>query len=319
MNDLLSLLDLTPDQAQKILNRAKVHKSSTKKKKNLQTLKGKSLALLFEKASTRTKVSFDVAMYQLGGHSIYLDAGSTQLGRGESYEDTGRVLSRYVDGIVIRTFGQKAIEDLARGASVPVINGLSDLHHPCQILADLLTILEVVPRASGLARASGPGGGTGAFRSPRLKISYIGDGNNVANTWMTAAMLFDIELSVATPVGHEPPASILKKIDIGRHANIVLTHDPVEAARDSDVINTDTWFSMGQKEDDAKRRALLPFQINQALLRHARSDAIVLHCLPAHRGEEIAADVIDGPQSRVWDQAENRLHVQKAVLEMFLK
>lgn len=301
MNDLLSLLDLTPEEAQKILNRAKVHKSSVKKSKTLQTLKGKSLALLFEKASTRTKVSFDVAMYELGGHSVYLEAGSTQLGRGESYEDTGRVLSRYVDGIVIRTFGQKVVEELARGATIPVINGLSDLHHPCQILADLFTIQEFKGRLLN------------------KKISYIGDGNNIANTWVTAAMLFDFHLTIATPPDYEPPALILKKIDIGRHANIVLTHDPVEAVRDADVINTDTWFSMGQKEDEAKRRALAPFQVNRGLLGHARKDAIVLHCLPAHRGEEITADVIDGPQSRVWDQAENRLHVQKAILEMFLK
>lgn len=301
MKDLLSLLDLTPEEAEKILSRAAVHKKAAQKGRPLQTLKGKSLALVFEKASTRTKVSFDVAMYQLGGHAVELEAGSSQLGRGESYEDTGKVLSRYVDGIMIRTYAQKGVEELAKGATVPVINGLSDLYHPCQILTDLFTIQE--------------------FKGKLLKqkISYVGDGNNIANSWITAAMLLNLKLSVATPPGCEPAATIFKKIDIGRHENILLTHDPVEAVRGADVINTDTWFSMGQKEEPAKRGRLTPFQVNRELLAHAAKEAIVLHCLPAHRGEEITSEVMDGPQSRIWDQAENRLHVQKAILEMLLK
>lgn len=299
--DLLSPLGLSVEQVDCIMSRARAFKRMRRKGKGLQPLKGKTLALIFEKPSTRTKVSFDVAMYELGGHSLTLESSSTQLGRGETYQDTGRVLSRYVHGIVIRTFSQNNVEELARGASIPVINGLSDLYHPCQILTDLFTIQE--------------------FKGKSFKpiVSYVGDGNNIANSWMIASMLLGFPLRIATPRGFEPSATILQKIDIGRSAPLVVTHDPVEAVRGADVINTDTWFSMGQEVTEEKRKAFLPYQVNSNLLRHAKKDAIVLHCLPAHRGEEITSEVMDGPQSRVWDQAENRLHVQKAILEMFLK
>lgn len=296
--DLLTPLDLTPDQVRRLFSRAAVLKRA---RKPFQGLKGKTLALIFEKPSTRTKVSFDLAMYELGGHAVYLD--SSQLGRGESYYDTGRVLSRYVDGIVIRTFAQRSVEELARGATVPVINGLSDLYHPCQVLTDIFTIQEV--KKDFL----------------KLNICYVGDGNNVANSWIAAALLLGFHLKVATPKGYEPTilSPPAKKIDIGRTDHVVMTANPVEAVRGADVVNTDSWFSMGQEVTEEKRGVFRPYQVNCELLRHAKRDAIVLHCLPAHRGEEITSDVMDGPQSKIWDQAENRLHVQKAILEMFLK
>ncbi len=303
--NLLSLLDLEVEQIGRIMARARALKKMRRGGKRPQTLKGKTLALVFEKPSTRTKVSFDVAMYELGGHSVFLESASSQLGRGETYHDTGKVLSRYAHGIVIRTSNQNNVEELARGAGVPVINGLSDLYHPCQILTDLFMIQEV------------------KGKSFKPIVSYVGDGNNIANTWMLASLVLGFPLRIATPRGYEPSATILKKIDIGRSAPLVITHDPIEAVRGADVINTDTWFSMGQEVTpevmEEKRRAFLPFQVNSDLLRHAKKDAIFMHCLPAHRGEEVTSEVIDGPQSRVWDQAENRLHVQKAILEMFLK
>lgn len=299
--DLLSVLDLNQEQISRIFSRAAVLKKARKKGRTVATLKGKTLALIFEKPSTRTKVSFDVAMHELGGHSVYLDSSSSQLGRGETYADTGRVLSRYADGIVIRTFAQRNVEELAKGADVPVINGLSDLYHPCQVLTDLFTIQEVKGKL------------------PRLKMSYVGDGNNMANSWIMAAMVLGFQLRIATPAGFEPSAQILKKIDLASTAPILITRDPLEAVKGADVINTDSWFSMGQEVSEDKRKAFIPYQVNRNLLRAAGKDAIVLHCLPAHRGEEITDEVMDGPQSRIWDQAENRLHVQKAILEMYLK
>lgn len=299
--DLVSLVELSSDEIKRLLSRAAVLKKGRKEGKPLGSLRGKTLALVFEKPSTRTKVSFDVAMYEMGGHTVYLDTATSQLGRGESYQDTGRILSRYVHGIVIRTFAQKNVEDLAKGSTVPVINGLSDLYHPCQVLSDLFTIQEV------------------KGKKLNQTISYVGDGNNMANSWIMAAILMGFPLRVATPEGFEPSAAILKKIDLGQTDHILITHNPIEAVKDADVVNTDTWFSMGQAVAEEKRKAFRPYQINRELLRHARKDAIVLHCLPAHRGEEITDEVMDGPQSRIWDQAENRLHVQKAILEMLLK
>lgn len=301
--DLLSLLDLDSEEIEEILSRAASLKKGRRKGRGPTPLKGKTLALILEKPSTRTKVSFEVAARELGGDCLILESNSSQLGRGETYADTGRVLSRYVHGIVLRTFAQGNLEELAASATVPVINGLSDLCHPCQILADLLTIREALD----------PG------KMSSLTVSYVGDGNNVANTWITAALLLGFTLRVATPAGFEPSATILKKIDIRHTGNILFTRDPVEAVRGADVINTDTWFSMGQEVSDEKRRAFGPFQVNAQLVKEAAPGAIVLHCLPAHRGEEITDEVIDGPQSRVWDQAENRLHAQKSILEMFLK
>ena len=300
--DLLSILDLTPDQVKKIFSRAAFLKKARKKRgRVLQTLRGKTLAMVFEKPSTRTRVSFDIAMHELGGHSVSLESQSSQLGRGETYRDTGRILSRYAAGIVIRTFAQRNAEELAAGADIPVINGLSDLYHPCQVLADLFTIQEV--KGKGF----------------KFNVSYVGDGNNMANSWILASMLLRFPLRVATPKGFEPSAGILKKIDLGSTGPILMTHDPTEAVRGADVINTDSWFSMGQEVSEEKRTAFLPYQVNQGLLKQAKRDAIVLHCLPAHRGEEITSEVMDGPQSHIWQQAENRLHIQKAILEMYLK
>jgi ornithine carbamoyltransferase len=294
-------MDLNAREIQKIFARTAALKKARKAGRLATTLKGKTLGMIFEKPSTRTQVSFDVAMWEMGGHSVSLHASSSQLGRGETYADTGRVLSRYVHGIMIRTFAQSNCEELAHAATIPVINGLSDLHHPCQILTDLFTIQEVRKELS------------------KCRIAYVGDGNNMANSWMLAAAVLGFPLRIGTPAGFEPSADVLKMIDRSRARTIVLTRDPVEAVAGADVVNTDTWFSMGQKVSDEKRRAFEPFQLNAGLLKRAKKDAIVLHCLPAHRGEEITDDVMDGPQSRIWDQAENRLHVQKALLEMLLK
>jgi len=295
--DLLTLGELSAKEIEWVLKRSSVLKKARKAKKNPQTLKGKTLAMVFEKPSTRTKASFDVAMYELGGHSLTLDSSSSQLGRGETYQDTGRVLSRFVHGIMLRTFAQKNLEQMAEGSSVPVINGLSDLYHPCQILTDLFTAAE-----NGKNLKKG-------------RIAYVGDGNNMANTWILAAKILGFELRIATPRGFETS----KEMDTKGFKNIVLTNDPIEAVLEADVVNTDTWFSMGQEVSAEKRGLFEPYQVNRSLLKNAKKDAIVLHCLPAHRGEEITDGVMDGPQSRVFDEAENRLHVQKAILERLLK
>ncbi len=303
--DLLSPRDVSAGEMKTIFDRAALLKKARKRGKLAATLKGKTLGMIFEKPSTRTQVSFDVAMWELGGHSVSLNASSSQLGRGETYADTGRVLSRYVQGIMIRTFAQAHCEELAKASSVPVVNGLTDEHHPCQILTDLFTIQEL---KKDLRKAV---------------IAYVGDGNNMANSWMEAALVLGFYLRIGTPAGFEPSVDVLKRIDRNKARTIVLTRDPIEAVSGADVVNTDTWFSMGQEvlpgvlED--KRRAFEPFQVNARLLKHAKKDAVVLHCLPAHRGEEITDEVMDGPQSKVFDQAENRLHVQKAILEMLLK
>jgi ornithine carbamoyltransferase len=258
-------------------------------------LAGKSLAMIFMKASTRTRVSFEVGTWQLGGHALFLSPRDIQLGRGEPVADTARVLSRYVDGIMIRTFAHAEIEELARHAAIPVINGLTDLLHPCQILADLLTVRQHL------------GGWDGK------RIAWIGDGNNMANSWLNAAYRLGFELRLACPEGYDPDPAILSRARAA--AEIRLTRDPREAAEGAHVINTDVWASMGQEEEQKEReRAFAGFTVDTALMERADSGAIFLHCLPAHRGEEVAADVIDGPRSRVWDEAENRLHVQKAIM-----
>ncbi|MBI2083660.1 MAG: ornithine carbamoyltransferase [Deltaproteobacteria bacterium] len=294
--DLLTLLDLTPNTLEQLLKRALVLKKERKRGHLLYRLRGKTLAMLFEKSSTRTRVSFEIAMRELGGGTVSLERGSSQIGRGESYGDTARVLSGYAHGILIRTFGHSIAEEVAREASIPVINGLTDLAHPCQLLADLLTVRE--------------------YKKGKAKVAYVGDGNNMANSWIHAAQRLQFPLAIATPKGYEPAAEVIEKIP-GR-STIVLTNDPIEAVRGADVVNTDTWFSMGQEVTEEKREVFRPFQLNSTLLNHANKDAIVLHCLPAHRGEEITDEVMDGPQSRIWQQAENRLHVQKAILEMLL-
>jgi ornithine carbamoyltransferase len=259
-------------------------------------LAGKTLAMIFAKSSTRTRVSFEVGMYQLGGHALFLSSRDIQLGRGEPIRDTARVLSRYVDGIMIRTFDHAEVEQLASHATVPVINGLTDLSHPCQVLADLFTVREAV------------GGWEGK------RIAWVGDGNNMANSWIEAAQVLGFELRLACPEGYEPNRRIFDRAKAAG-ACISITEVPEEAVEAVHVVNTDVWASMGQEEEaEARRNAFRGYTVDRDLMRLADPQAIFLHCLPAHRGEEVATEVIEGPQSRVWDEAENRLHVQKALL-----
>jgi ornithine carbamoyltransferase len=258
-------------------------------------LAGKSLAMIFMKSSTRTRVSFEVGAWQLGGHALFLSPRDVQLGRGEPIADTARVLSRYVDGIMIRTFAHADVEELARYATVPVINGLTDFLHPCQVLADLLTVRQRLGTYEG------------------KKVAWVGDGNNMANSWINAAYRFGFELALACPEGYDPDAALLERARTA--AKVSLVRDPAEAVEGAHVVNTDVWASMGQEEEQAEReRAFADFRVDDALMRRAAGDALFLHCLPAHRGEEVSADVIDGPHSAVWDEAENRLHVQKAIM-----
>jgi len=293
--DLLTILDLSSDEIVKLIERAIVLKERWKKGEKNTFLNRKILALIFEKPSTRTRVSFEVAMYQMGGQVIFLTKDVTQMSREEPTKDTARVLSRYVDAIAMRTYSQKLIEEMAKWASIPVINALSDKYHPCQVLSDLMTVKEY----------------KGTIEN--LKIAWVGDGNNVAHSWINAAIRLDFTLYLACPKGHEPDADVLAKAN---KKNVVLTHDPISAVKDADVINTDVWVSMGEKEK--KKSDFFPYQLNINLLKHAKPDAIVMHCLPAHREEEITEEVLEGPQSVVFDQAENKLHLHKAVLEWLL-
>ncbi|HTW19010.1 MAG TPA: ornithine carbamoyltransferase [Mycobacteriales bacterium] len=270
-----------------------------------RTLAGpRSVAVVFEKPSTRTRLSFEVGIAELGGHPVILDARSTQLGRGETIEDTARVLSRYVDAIVIRTFGQDRIEALAAASDVPVVNALTDYAHPCQALADLQTIREQKGKLAGLT------------------LAYLGDGNNMAHSLLLAGSLAGLHVRVASPAEYEPLAQVVKRAEELADAHggsVAVTNDPLEAAEDADVLYTDVWASMGQEAEAAERiEPLRPYAIDDRIVAAASSDVVVMHCLPAHRGEEIAADVIDGPHSIVFDQAENRLHAQKALLAFLL-
>lgn len=299
--DLLNIYDLELNDFDKIWKKAEKLKKSLKEGKSHASLKGKTLGMIFDKSSTRTRISFEVGMYQLGGIALFLNSRDTQIGRGETLADSAQMMSRYLNGIMVRTFSQKSVEDFARWASIPVINGLTDLLHPCQILSDLFTIKEK----------------KGSYN--KLKIAYIGDGNNIANTWIEAAARLPIQLSLACPEGYDPDTKIMAKGKKEAKEGITLYRDPLEAAKNADVLYTDVWVSMGQESEDKERKKIFKnYQINKKLLKEAKKDAIVMHCLPAHRGEEISADVIDGPQSVVIDQAENRLHVQKAVLEILL-
>jgi ornithine carbamoyltransferase len=258
-------------------------------------LAGKTLGMIFAKSSTRTRVSFEVGAFQLGGHALFLSSRDIQLGRGEPIRDTARVLSRYLDGIMIRTFDHADVEELARYGSIPVINGLTDLLHPCQVMADLLTIRETL------------GGWDGKV------VAWVGDGNNMANSWINAAGSLGFELRLACPKGYEPNSEILERNRT--KANITLTTEPEEAVHGADVVNTDVWASMGQEEEQEQRaRAFRDYMVDEKLMQLAARNAIFLHCLPAHRGEEVSEGVIEGKQSRVWQQAENRLHVQKAIM-----
>jgi ornithine carbamoyltransferase len=290
--DFLAIPDYSRDELNNLFDLAERMRRGEYRDKPLT---GMSLAMIFMKASTRTRVSFEVGTWQLGGHALFLSPRDVQLGRGEPIADTARVLSRYVDGIMIRTFAHAEVEELAKYASVPVINGLTDLLHPCQVLADILTIRQRL-------------GGTDG-----RKIAWIGDGNNMANSWINAAYRLGFELTLACPEGYDPDPAILKRAQA--LANVRVVRDPAEAASEADVVNPDVWASMGQEEEQAVReKAFAGFIVDTALMKRAKPGAIFLHCLPAHRGEEVAAEVIDGPQSAVWDEAENRLHVQKAIM-----
>ncbi|WP_019176758.1 ornithine carbamoyltransferase [Methanomassiliicoccus luminyensis] len=294
--DILSVLDLAGDLDEVLALAADLKRRTD----GPQTLKGKSVAMIFEKSSTRTRVSFEVGIVQLGGHPVVLSQKDTQLGRGETIEDTARVLSRYVDCITYRAFSHVAVADLAKHATVPVINALDDLEHPCQITADLQTIKEWKGDLRG------------------LKIAYIGDGNNVCNSLMLGAALTGMDFVAGCPAEHSPDKAIAKKAAAiaaeHKRASKVVT-DPAQAAEGADVIYTDAWISMGQEgEAGSKVKTLRPYQINEALVKNADPDHLFMHCLPAHRGEEVTAEVMDGPNSVVFDQAENRLHAQKAIL-----
>lgn len=298
--DFTKLLDIKKAEGIYLLERGKFLKKVRKDKREYKPLKDKSLAMIFEKASTRTRVSFEVGMRELGGNTIVLNAGETQIGRGEPIQDTARVLSRYVDAIMIRTYSQNNVEEFARWASVPLINGLSDLYHPCQILSDLFTIKEI----------------KGDFNN--VKIAYIGDGNNVANSWIEASILFGLNLVIATPGNYKPAQTLLEKAKKNRR--FIFTDDPYEAVRGADVVNTDVWVSMGQEsERKDRKRAFVPYRIDEKLLKNAKKDVIVMHCLPAHRDEEISEGVFEKYQEVIFTQAENRLHIQKALLEWLLK
>jgi len=295
--DFLSLHDFSRKELDGLLELALELKKKQKKGDKHRILKGKTLAMIFEKSSTRTRVSFEVGIYQLGGHGLFISSATSQMGRGEPIKDTARTLSRYCDGIMIRTFGQEIVEELASHATIPVINGLTDLFHPCQVMADIMTVMEH------------KGGYEG------LKFSWVGDGNNMANTWIEAAAIFGFDLALACPEGYQPDAKVLEWARANGKSSIVVTDDPREAVKDADVLNTDVWASMGQEEEQkAREAAFAGFQLNAGMVGLAKKDCIVMHCLPAHRDEEITDEVIEGPRSVVWDEAENRLHIQKAIM-----
>lgn len=300
MKHLLSLNDLSTDEIHDLLKLSEKLKRQTKEGVQHHLLKGKTLGMIFTKSSTRTRVSFEVGMYQLGGYSLFLSSNDIQLGRGESIFDTANVLSRYIDGIMIRTFKQSDVEDLAKYGTIPVINGLTDEMHPCQILADLLTVYEHKGKLEG------------------LKLAYIGDGNNVAHSLLHGCTKTGMDIAIASPKGYECDSRYVDEAKEAAKASgskIVLTQDPVEAIANADVVYADTWISMGQEEQkEEKLNIFMPYQINSQLFAKAKEDAIFLHCLPAYRGYEVTEDVIDGAQSVIFDEAENRLHAQKAVM-----
>ncbi|MDE6059248.1 MAG: ornithine carbamoyltransferase [Clostridia bacterium] len=300
MKHLLKLMDLSREEILSVLNLADQLKYERKNGVFGEYLKGKKLGMIFQKSSTRTRVSFETGMYELGGYALFLSNRDLQIGRGEPVEDTARVLSRYLDGIMIRTFEQKEVEDLAKFGSIPVINGLTDYCHPCQVLADLMTIRER----------------KGSFKG--LKMCFIGDGNNMANSLMVGAIKTQMSFAIACPKGYEPDGELMKWAK--KEGEFLMTESVEEAAKDADVILTDVWASMGQEEEKAKREAVFKgYQVNEKIMKAAKKDAMVLHCLPAHRGEEITADVFEAHADEIFDEAENRLHAQKAVLCKLLK
>jgi ornithine carbamoyltransferase len=293
--DLLSIQDLTKDDIYTLIDRGiELKKLGRRAEKSLT---GYVLGLIFEKASTRTRVSFQSAMFKLGGQAIFLSKADTQMSRDETLADTARVLSRYLDVLAIRTYSHESLEEMARCADIPVINALTDLYHPCQVLSDIMTVREKKADLNS------------------LRIAWIGDGNNVAHSWIQAANIIGFELRISCPDSYEPLPAVLE----GSGPNVRLIKDPLEAAKNADVINTDVWTSMGQEAQRAKRKNdFQGFQVNQSMVRTAKSDVMVMHCLPAHRGEEITSDVLDGPNSVVFDQAENKLYIHQAILEMMV-
>ncbi|MGL1863908.1 MAG: ornithine carbamoyltransferase [Pseudodesulfovibrio sp.] len=294
----LTILDIPRDEAQQVLLRAKEMKDG-----NVRTdlLAGKTLLMIFEKASTRTRVSFEVGVRQLGGDPVFIASKDSQLGRSEPLKDTARVLSRYADGLIVRTFGQEKLETLVEYGDIPVVNALTDEYHPCQIMADVLTMFERTPNLTD------------------LKVAWVGDGNNMAHSFINGAATFGYELVIACPEGYDPDQTILDKaVELG--AKVSITRDPAEAVKDAHYVNTDVWASMGQEEEQKKREiAFAGYEVNDALMAKADADAKFMHCLPAHRGEEVSEAVFESPASIVWDQAENRLHMQKAILEWIYK
>jgi len=298
--DLLRIDEFNGEELMELLQLAAHIKQLQKHGQPFQPLQGKTLGMIFDKASTRTRVSFEVGMYQLGGMGMFMSGKELQLGRGEPISDTAKVLSRYVDAVMIRTFSHEYVEELAHHASIPIINGLTDLYHPCQALADMLTIWEHKGKLQG------------------VKLAYIGDGNNVANSLVLAAVLLGLDMRVATPVCYEMDSAIVQKAKEYAAASggkLLLTHDVVEAVAGADAVYTDVWTSMGfEAENEVRLKAFADYQVNEKLVAHADQDYLFLHCLPAHRGEEVTAGVIDGPRSFIFDQAENRLHAQKAIL-----
>ena len=300
--DLLKLLDLSREEIVEILDTADQMKYSQKHGIPHEHVKGKTLAMIFEKNSTRTRVSFEVGMYQLGGHALFLSGKESQIGRGEPVEDTARVLSRYCDGIMIRTFAQKEVEELARYASIPVVNGLTDFSHPCQVLADLMTIREKMTRLEG------------------LKLAFIGDGNNMANSLIVGGLKCGMDVSAACPEGYDPDREVLDFAKSVTDAKFELVRTPAEAAKDADVVVTDVWASMGQEEERAVRaRAFAGYCVDEELMKLTHSGCMVQHCLPAHKGEEISAGVFEAHADEIFEEAENRLHAQKAVLYLLMK
>ena len=302
--DLLRMDNLSKEEILDILNLADQLKYENKHGIEHHLLKGKSLGMIFEKASTRTRVSFEVGMYELGGHPLFLSSKDLQIGRGEPIQDTARVLSRYLDGIMIRTFSQKGVETLAEVSSIPIINGLTDDEHPCQVLADLMTIREK------------------KLILERLKVAYIGDGNNMCNSLLVGCLTLGMHISIANPEGYKPPAYYVNKgneLAIKNGVSFFMTKSPEEAVKDADVVITDVWASMGQEKEAAERmKAFKDYQVNKELMSLAKEDAIVLHCLPAHREEEITEEILEAHADTIFEEAENRLHAQKAILVKLL-
>ena len=305
MEDLISIHDLSTTEVNNILDLAAKLKAQLKNGEQHHLLKGKTLGMIFQKASTRTRVSFEVGMWQLGGSALFLNANDLQIGRGEPVKDTARVLSRYVDGIMIRTSSHDEVIEMAKYASIPVINALTEMMHPCQALTDIFTVLEHKGKLAG------------------LKMAYIGDGNNMVHSLLQSCAKVGMDIAIATPPGYEPDADIVaeaREVAKEMGSTITIGNDHLAAAANADVLYTDVWASMGREtEQNIRKVAFVDYQINQAVMEVAKKDAIVLHCLPAHRGEEITDEVIESPQSVVFDQAENRLHIQKAIMVLLMK